>query len=351
MVTKDYFVNMIRILFSLLFAFFIGFICWHVNIVHYGIIQLIGQIELISNTETVGDYLEKIPIHQQKVDLVNQVLEFAKEELGFQVNETYQKVYNQNNQPVLWVLSACLPYELEAYEWKFPLAGSFPYKGYFNKKRAEKEKSKLEKLGYEVSIGEVNAWSTLGWFNDPILSSMLDRSEDMLVRLILHELTHTNVYLKNEVEWNENIATFIGNEATKLFLSNKYGKDSEQLKHYNEKLESIKKYANWVNEKRNELDKLYQSIGHLELYEKRFVKESFFKSLEQAFSQEQFGNYITEKIVKRFREGNMNNNYLITFKTYTEQLEMMEKNYQNKYSGELKSMIADVLSNKDSLNK
>ena len=118
----------------------------------------------------------------------------------------------------MWVVMACEPFALKPKEWKFPIIGSVPYKGFFKKERAEALKAELEKEGWDVMVRNPGGWSTLGWFTDPILSKMLMRSEGDLANLIIHEMSHATIFVKDSVEFNENLATFIGDRGAELFL-------------------------------------------------------------------------------------------------------------------------------------
>ena len=89
--------------------------------------------------------------------------------------------------------------------------------------KAESLKAELESEGYEVRIRPVGAWSTLGFFNDPILSNMLERSPGALAELIIHEMTHATLYVKDGVDFNENLATFVGEQGALEFLEAQYG--------------------------------------------------------------------------------------------------------------------------------
>ncbi len=93
-----------------------------------------------------------------------------------------------------------------------------PYKGFFNQKLAFELKDELEKEGYDVIVRNPGGWSTLGWFTDPILSKMLNRSEGDLANLIIHEMVHSTIFVKDSVEFNENLATFIGDRGAEKFL-------------------------------------------------------------------------------------------------------------------------------------
>ncbi|MBK7966760.1 MAG: aminopeptidase [Bacteroidetes bacterium] len=108
----------------------------------------------------------------------------------------------------------------------------FLIKAFFVKEKGEAELKELERFGYDVEYRSVSAWSTLGWFEDPILSNMLKRSEGQLAEVIIHELTHTTLYLPGSVDFNENFATFVGEHGAILFLKYKYGTNGTPYTNY-----------------------------------------------------------------------------------------------------------------------
>src|SRR5690606_37209971 len=108
------------------------------------------------------------------------------------------------------------------------IVGKVSYKGFFKEEDAEREAIRLEEMGYETKIRIVNAWSTLGWFKDPIMTSMLEDEPGDIANVIIHELSHGTIYVKNDAEYSENLANFIGDMGSYWFLESKYGKGSDE---------------------------------------------------------------------------------------------------------------------------
>jgi predicted aminopeptidase len=122
-------------------------------------------------------------------------------------------------------LSASKPLAFESYSWSFPFFGGFSYKGFFDLEMALHEKRKLDALGYDVDLGKASAWSTLGWFPDPITASMLKKKPYDFAELLFHELVHKTVYLNDSVEWNENLAVLCARQLCLDFLMKMNRKD------------------------------------------------------------------------------------------------------------------------------
>ena len=149
----------------------------------------------------------------------------------------YTSLYYQKNKASLWNLSACHPEKFENKIWSFPFLGSFGYKSFFDLSQAQIEREYLEKEGYDTRIRSINAWSTLGWFKDPILSNMLNNTEAQIAETLFHELTHNTLFLKNQLQFIENLASFFGKKASIDYLNFFYGPDAEQMTDYLSDLE------------------------------------------------------------------------------------------------------------------
>ena len=159
------------------FSLFIFVFCfWNCNSIWYGIQQGKGQLKIVYGAEPVSQFLEDSTYSdslKEKLRLIKEIKTFAIDSLGINPSENYEKLFDQEGKPVMWVVTACEKIKLEPYYWKFPFLGKFSYKGYFDQKKAIKEEQKLKDQGYDTDIGIVNAWSTLGWFKDPIMSLSL----------------------------------------------------------------------------------------------------------------------------------------------------------------------------------
>lgn len=247
-----------------LFTILIILIITNIELIGYGISQLQGQLKIINGTISVHDALQSRELskqQKQRILLIEEIKKFTVDSLGLNPTDNYNTFYNQHNKPVLFVITACQPFALRSYFWSFPVIGAVSYKGFFEKEKAQPELDKLKKAGYDVDLSPVSAWSTLGYFNDPILSNFLKRDEGKLAELIIHELTHFTIYNKSSVEYNENLATFIGEQGAIQFLTSKYGAQSIQLKNYLNYKADEELYSDHMVEGANRLDSLYKSFA------------------------------------------------------------------------------------------
>lgn len=229
----------------------------------YGFSQLKGQLHIVLNAEPVEDVMSRSSTPDSikfKLAYIQEVRRFAIDSLGLKDSKNYTTFYEQQGKPALWVITACEPFEMKPYEWKFPFLGSVSYKGFFEKERGIPELNELKNKGYDVDYSSTSGWSTLGWFKDPILSGMLRRKEGRLAELIIHELTHATLYLPGSVDYNENLATFIGEEGAKRFLTAKFGSNSKEYIEYLNIQQDEEKFGNYMVNSSHRLDSLYKTL-------------------------------------------------------------------------------------------
>jgi predicted aminopeptidase len=158
------------------------------------------------------------PTTRAKLVLVLDARRFARERLGFAVGESYATVARVDGDAVAWVVTAAYRDRLEPYTWRFPIVGRVPYRGFFARPRAHGYAASLEKRGLDTAVWPTTAFSTLGWFADPVLSTMLAGDPVELVTVIFHELTHARLYVPHHAPFNESFANFVGHRAAIAFL-------------------------------------------------------------------------------------------------------------------------------------
>lgn len=329
-------------IFYLVAVILIGLIAANWNILKYGIGQGVGQLSILNGAEPIETYLNDPTFPdtlKNKIRLIQEIKVFAFDSIGLKKSNSYTKYYDQNGQPILWVVSASPPFKMEEYKWHYPILGDLGYKGYFEKEKAEKEAIILKGNGFDTDVGEVNAWSTLGYFNDPILSSMLLKSEGELARLIIHELTHTTIYISSDADFNENVATFIGDNGAEWFLESKYGKGSTELNDYKNSLLDIQHFSKHMLRGAKQLDSLYILINDKPEDERYKIKEGFIASIIDAVDTISFSNKNRFKHIKR-TEFKPNNTYFMTYIMYREQQNDLEHKFNKEFNGDFKRFIS-----------
>lgn len=322
----------------------IAILSWHWKWVSYGLKQGKGQLDIIWNAKPVEVFLTD-PNYpdslKSKLALTQLVRQFAFDSLGLNPTGNYTKMYDQQGKVLLWNLSASEPYALKPYLWEYPFLGEMPYKGFFEIENARKESAILEEAGYDVSIRSVGGWSTLGILEDPILSNMLDRSDGALAELLIHELTHSTLFVKNEVEFNENLASFIGVKGAELFLRQEFGDSSEQYFSYIQENADSRLLTKIVLDGANKLDSLYGSFeDSLSKAEKDTLKWEMIKSIREDFHEAPF---YKKRYNKFFDETLPNNAYFMAMRRYHNEEDSLSMIYAENHEN-IREMIVSLKS-------
>ena len=161
---------------------------------------------------------------------VREIRGFAAESLGLRSNGNYTRYRQIDRDHLVDVVSACDAESFTAYLWSYPLLGKLPYKGFYERSDADAEAARLRGQGYDVIVRPVDAFSTLGFTKDPVYSFMKGYSPFELASLIIHEQTHATLFVKGQPEFNEELATFVGNEGAFEWLQAAYGGDSAEYR-------------------------------------------------------------------------------------------------------------------------
>ncbi|MBN1500117.1 MAG: aminopeptidase [Spirochaetes bacterium] len=325
---------------TLFIILFIPVISYTDNIIKYLAVQGTGQASLIINSRKIDYYLKKPDFPEDKKNrllLIREIQNFAVSDLGLKDNGSYHKMYDQKGKPLLWLVQACPPYSLEPHKWKFPVVGSLSYKGYFRKSDALKEADKLKKAGYDVSIRNPSAWSTLGYFKDPVFSEMLNWSEGELANVILHEMTHGTIFRKNNLQFNENIATFIGENGSIAFLEKKYGKKSKELKTYINEIHDDNLFYDHIMKGTVQLNNLYNSFtSDMTVDEKNIKKTALIKEIIGNLTKLPFNN---KQSFEGYKDFTPNNAWFSGFRTYRNDLSDIDKDFKNDFDSDLNKYI------------
>jgi predicted aminopeptidase len=146
---------------------------------------------------------------------------FAVERLGLTAGESFTTYSRLDRDTLVLVLSAAYRDRLEAYRWWFPIVGRLPYKGFFDEGAARRARDEFQQRGFDTWLRPASAFSTLGWFNDPLLSTTLRGDTLDLVNTVIHELTHNTLFLKGQAEFNESFASFAGTYGAASFFGSR----------------------------------------------------------------------------------------------------------------------------------
>ena len=188
----------------------------------------VGQMRLMRARTPIASVLADpatpAPV-RERLELVSDVRTFASK-LGLEVGDQYTSYAPWPGDRIVTALVVTRPGEIEPHDFWFPLVGHVPYKGYFDRERAEQDAREMKAEGFATCLSAVPAYSTLGWFEDPVTGPMLRSEESELVETLVHELVHRTVYARNAADFNEGIATFVGQEGMIQFFETRDGPSS-----------------------------------------------------------------------------------------------------------------------------
>src|SRR6266446_6056954 len=180
-----------------------------------------GQLDLLERARPIPSVLATTedPALKRKLERVLAIREYASRELALPDNPSYRSYTDLGRRFVLWNVFAAPELSLEPRQWCFPVAGCVNYRGYFDEAAARAEALRLASTGDDVYVGGVPAYSTLGYFNDPMLSSVIRYPDTEVARLIFHELAHQVAYAKDDTVFNESFAVAVEEEGIGRWLA------------------------------------------------------------------------------------------------------------------------------------
>jgi predicted aminopeptidase len=222
-----------------------------------------------------------------KLTFVVEARNYAIDVFELDVGRSYTSFSQLESDTLAMVLSASQKDQLTPKTWWFPIVGRVPYKGYFNEDAALREQEDLEEDGFDTFLRPTAAFSTLGWFADPLLSSLIRLDEVDLVETVLHELSHNHLFVKGQVRFNESFATFVGRAGAIEFFCNREGGGSDTVKclRAQSRWRDHQRFEDFINDLVEELEVVYQDATLA--YDTKLVeRERIFDESRERFSTE-----------------------------------------------------------------
>jgi predicted aminopeptidase len=216
-----------------------------------------------------------------RLQRVREIRAYAARELGLPDNGSYKNYADLKRQFVMWTVVATPELSVKPNQWCFPVAGCVDYRGYYNKDAAQAFADDLRSRGFDVRVSGVPAYSTLGWFNDPVLSTFIEYPDAELARLVFHELAHQIAYAPNDSQFNESFATAVEEVGVARWLAEQ-GNDTlrDNYQAYQQRKDD---FLLLMTQHRQQLeDNFSRSVGDVE---KRQRKAEIFQSLRQEYAQ------------------------------------------------------------------
>jgi len=247
------------------------------------------------------------PTLRERLQTAQRIREFASRELGLPQNGSYHSYADLRRSYVAWNVYAAPVFSVEPLKECFPVTGCVSYRGFFKEEDARRHAEKLRLAGNDVHIGGVPAYSTLGWFDDPLLSTFILYPESQLARLLFHELAHQVVYARNDTTFNESFAVVVEEEGVRRWL--RAGSREPELASFRAAQRRKRDFAAAVEDTRTRLAALYAAGAPRETMEAG-------KRAEFAGLRERFGAIVPAE---------PNNAFLVSISVYTQLVPAFEQ--------------------------
>ncbi len=271
-----------------------------------------GHLQLLQQREPIDQVLAdpaRDAVLRQRLGLALQARRFASSQLGLPDNQSY-RVYADIQRPVvLWNVFVTPEFSLAPELQCFPVAGCVAYRGYYDLSRARGAAALEQQAGMDSWIGGVEAYSTLGWFDDPILSSMLRRDDQQLAAVIFHELAHQQLYVSGDTAFNESFASFVEQEGLRQWLVSRAELSADPLHACRRQ-----QFSALVMQVRARLETVYAS--GLTPSEMRAAKQAEFARMRATYRQLRAARGPADRRFDAWMEGPMNNAKLLPFGLY-----------------------------------
>ncbi len=274
-----------------------------------------GQFRFLYHAVPVEEVLQQDSLpeaEKRRLALVSRIKEFGENELGLKKSDNYETINLKDQSPV-YTVSASPKDKLALKTWWFPVAGHVPYLGFFDLEAARRERDRLLAEDLDTCVGRAEAYSTLGWFKDPLTLNLIQGSDLNLVETILHEMTHSTLYVKGQGEFNEGLAQLIGKRGALLFFEKTFGPSHPATLEARDSITDELLFSSFLVSLLSELDALYKEAQHpyglkLSEREKVFARQmEKFKGVRDLMRTGRFAN---------FGQGGLNNAYLMSVGLY-----------------------------------
>jgi predicted aminopeptidase len=263
---------------------------------------------------------------RRKLDLVLQARAFAEHAAGLNVGQSYTTYSWVDSDTLLLVVSGARQDRFQAYTWWFPIVGRVPYKGFFDFAAAHREAARLEAAGFDSYVRPAGAFSTLGWFNDPLLNTLLRYDDVSLVSTVIHELLHNTVFIPGQVAFNESFANFVGDRGAIEFFCLREGEHADRCTAARDGWTDNLLYGSFLSGLVSELEAVY-ARDDLDLQAKLVMRETVFDRARRRFTEEIEPELRTHRF-RNFARRPLNNATLIGIRLYYDRLALFEAVFQ-----------------------
>jgi predicted aminopeptidase len=275
---------------------------------------------------------------RQFFNLVNEIRVFAADSIGLAKNSNFTTFVSIDKPYLIDLVAATGKTDFIPYKWCYPFFGCWPLRGYFDSTDAQKEAIRLKKLGMDVARSTAGAFSTLGFLSDPVYSFMKHYHVYHIANLIIHEQTHPTVYVKNQAEFSEEFASFVGAEGAMAFIRSKYGDSSAQFSDAKKLAHDINAWYRGIHGLHAALSSMY--AGSAPYDEKLQKKQEFIAGFKDSLSRNYDAIFQTQGY-RGIEKTDINNAFISFDMTYTLDLDLFYKLYE-KENRDLRKTVAAV---------
>ena len=276
--------------------------------------SLSGHMDIQRKTRPIEDWLadpETDGRLAERLRLAQELRRFAEKRLKLPVGDSYADYADIGRPWVVKNLFAAPEFELKLQTWCHPFAGCIAYRGYFDEKRLERYARRLREQGMDVHIAPIAAYSTLGWFDDPLLNTFVGWSEAGLAGLLFHELAHRQVYIDDDSAFNEAYATAVQQAGVEAWLQTRGRGDA--LERYRQRLHNRRQAMALIQAARNDLRRIYRGAETEAV--KRARKQARLERLRREYRRLADGFAVSDGFA-RWMAGELNNAKLLSVATY-----------------------------------
>ena len=274
-----------------------------------------GQNKLMQSRQDIRSLLDDPATPAElaiQLETAEQIKAFAQSELGLPVEDNYSSYVAVEGEALVWNVIATREFSLQAKKWCFPVAGCVPYRGFFKRQKAQESAARLSRKGMDVIVSPAAAYSSLGWFKDPLLSTMMSGSETRLAAYLFHELAHQRLYVKSDGRFNEGYASFVEEEGVRSWLDS--GHQPGELQSWLKLKQVSKDFSNLVEETREQLNDLYASQQSEDIMRKK--KSDIFSRFESDYLRLSDEQWEGKRYYVNWFEEPLNNARLALYNTY-----------------------------------
>lgn len=294
------------------------------SIAYYGQ-SVLGHSKLMLARVPIDQALDKAKLNSNQ-ELVLQLLlakelrKYSIEQLSLPDNSSYASYVDLEREFPVWTVVAAQEFSVTAKQWCYPVIGCASYRGFFSKKSAKQYADTQQRLGLETTIGAAGAYSTLGWFADPLLPSMMRYGVADFAETLFHELAHQQLYINGDSGFNEAFATVVGEQGALQWLATQR---PSLLIDYQQKLAVRDDFSALLTQLKEHLEELYASS--LDLDEKRAAKHQLLVQLDKDYQLMKENKWQGLAVYDNWFEQGINNARLAAFGTYRDQVPAFEK--------------------------